>query len=269
MELIHSIHNLDVSLIFLHHKYFILFFFISAEAVTACRTFLAQMQGPATDQMRGAVRAYSRWYVTQCAILGFGSCLAVSKAPFSYPRYLPPFQTYRCCSFDAEHRTFFAMPNRRHACVFVRSSRASSLSVACSVQQGQLLPDDVATQAIVLTCKDELVIGMKRILENGSSQQRSEGSAELGLLHAARREFPDGLLVLVLAVCRDPTQVLTNILVCSTIASCFFLNIYIYILLSFCPPLLMLSSRRTCPLHFCQLIVCPFLARTSSCPVPL
>ena len=85
VKLIHSIHNLDVSLIFLHHKYFILFFFISAEAATACRTFLAQMQGPATDQMRGAVRAYSRWYVTQCAILGFGSCLAVSKAPFSYP----------------------------------------------------------------------------------------------------------------------------------------------------------------------------------------
>lgn len=71
VKLIHSIHNLDVSLIFLHHKYFILFFFISAEAVTACRTFLAQMQGPATDQMRGAVRAYSRWYVTQCTILGF------------------------------------------------------------------------------------------------------------------------------------------------------------------------------------------------------
>lgn len=72
VKLIHSIHNLDVSLIFrLHHQ--ILFFFISAEAVTACRAFLAQMQGPATDQMRGAVRAYSRWYVTQCAILGFGS----------------------------------------------------------------------------------------------------------------------------------------------------------------------------------------------------
>lgn len=191
------------------------------------------------------------------------------EGSFLLSRYLPPFQTYRCCSFDAEHRTCFAMPNRRHACVFVRSSRASSLSVACSVQQGQLLPDDVATQAIVLTCQEELVIGMKRILENGSSQQRSEGSAELGLLHAARREFPDGLLVLVLAVCRDPTQVLTNILVCSTIALVFFLNIYIYILLSFCPPLVMLSSRRTCPLHFCQLIVCPFLARTSSCPVPL